>query len=91
MAELADALDLGSSGVTRTGSIPASRTIIIVLGGDMGKRIIYLDTNVLLTLYNYPDKVTESIIKVFSKHTVKHVVNKKRNIIMLEHIQKYIR
>ena len=26
MAELADALDLGSSGVTRTGSIPASRT-----------------------------------------------------------------
>ena len=27
MAELADALDLGSSGVTRTGSIPASRTI----------------------------------------------------------------
>ena len=28
MAELADALDLGSSGVTRTGSIPASRTII---------------------------------------------------------------
>ena len=29
MAELADALDLGSSGVTRTGSIPASRTKII--------------------------------------------------------------
>ena len=28
MAELADALDLGSSGVTRTGSIPASRTKI---------------------------------------------------------------
>ena len=27
MAELADALDLGSSGATRTGSIPASRTI----------------------------------------------------------------
>ncbi len=27
MAELADALDLGSSGVTRTGSIPASCTI----------------------------------------------------------------
>ena len=26
MAELADALDLGSSGATRTGSIPASRT-----------------------------------------------------------------
>ena len=26
MAELADALDLGSSGVTHTGSIPASRT-----------------------------------------------------------------
>ncbi len=26
MAELADALDLGSSGVTRTGSIPASCT-----------------------------------------------------------------
>ena len=26
MAEQADALDLGSSGVTRTGSIPASRT-----------------------------------------------------------------
>ena len=29
MAELADALDLGSSGVTRTGSIPASCTIFI--------------------------------------------------------------
>ena len=29
MAELADALDLGSSGVTRTGSIPASRTNMI--------------------------------------------------------------
>ena len=28
MAELADALDLGSSGVTRTGSIPASRTTL---------------------------------------------------------------
>ena len=28
MAELADALDLGSSGATRTGSIPASRTNI---------------------------------------------------------------
>ena len=27
MAELADALDLGSSGATRTGSIPASRTM----------------------------------------------------------------
>ena len=27
MAELADALDLGSSGETRTGSIPARRTI----------------------------------------------------------------
>ena len=26
MAELADALDLGSSGATRTGSIPARRT-----------------------------------------------------------------
>ena len=26
MAELADALDLGSSGATRTGSIPATRT-----------------------------------------------------------------
>ncbi len=26
MAELADALDLGSSGETRTGSIPARRT-----------------------------------------------------------------
>ena len=31
MAELADALDLGSSGVTRTGSIPASRTKIMKL------------------------------------------------------------
>ena len=30
MAELADALDLGSSGVTRTGSIPASRTMILI-------------------------------------------------------------
>ncbi len=29
MAELADALDLGSSGATRTGSIPASRTNLI--------------------------------------------------------------
>ena len=29
MAELADALDLGSSGVTRTGSIPASRTKMV--------------------------------------------------------------
>ena len=31
MAELADALDLGSSGATRTGSIPARRTKIAVL------------------------------------------------------------
>ena len=29
MAELADALDLGSSEATRTGSIPASRTKLI--------------------------------------------------------------
>ncbi len=29
MAELADALDLGSSGETRTGSIPARRTKIM--------------------------------------------------------------
>ena len=29
MAELADALDLGSSGVTRAGSIPVSRTKVI--------------------------------------------------------------
>ena len=29
MAELADALDLGSSGATRTGSIPATRTKIM--------------------------------------------------------------
>ena len=29
MAELADALDLGSSEATRTGSIPASRTNIM--------------------------------------------------------------
>ena len=31
MAELADALDLGSSGATRTGSIPARCTIYFVL------------------------------------------------------------
>ena len=31
MAELADALDLGSSGETRTGSIPARRTKIDII------------------------------------------------------------
>ena len=31
MAELADALDLGSSEATRTGSIPATRTIKNIL------------------------------------------------------------
>ncbi len=31
MAELADALDLGSSGETRTGSIPARRTIKFII------------------------------------------------------------
>ena len=31
MAELADALDLGSSGATRTGSIPASCTSSIII------------------------------------------------------------
>ena len=36
MAELADALDLGSSGATRTGSIPASRTKIGIIPGKQG-------------------------------------------------------
>jgi hypothetical protein len=31
VAELADALDLGSSGATRAGSIPVSRTILLVI------------------------------------------------------------
>ena len=34
MAELADALDLGSSGATRTGSIPASRTNLTTENGS---------------------------------------------------------
>ena len=33
MAELADALDLGSNGHTRTGSIPATRTRKILVFG----------------------------------------------------------
>ena len=36
MAELADALDLGSSGATRTGSIPASRTKMLKLPPKVG-------------------------------------------------------
>ncbi len=33
MAELADALDLGSSGNTRAGSTPVIRTIFLYIGG----------------------------------------------------------
>ena len=36
MAELADALDLGSSEATRTGSIPASRTKIMKFPPKIG-------------------------------------------------------
>lgn len=39
MAELADALDLGSSGATRTGSIPASRTKIVKIPPFVGPKI----------------------------------------------------
>ena len=39
MAELADALDLGSSGATRTGSIPASRTKSMKIPSFVGTKI----------------------------------------------------
>jgi hypothetical protein len=44
VAELADALDLGSSGVTRAGSIPAFRTICAVRPGNIPSACIPLKT-----------------------------------------------
>ena len=56
MAELADALDLGSSGATRTGSIPASRTNNNYLRLDMYQvffvMVLYININNRIYTYN---------------------------------------
>ncbi len=54
MAELADALDLGSSGVTRTGSIPARRTNIVKIPPKIGPNW-YNEMEVFLYLMNFVD------------------------------------
>ena len=45
MAELADALDLGSSGATRTGSIPARCTNLFLKIHASESFLIYYDHN----------------------------------------------
>lgn len=51
MAELADALDLGSSGATRTGSIPASCTKIVILILIHSIYIRYMETAPKMVLF----------------------------------------
>ena len=61
MAELADALDLGSSGVTRTGSIPASRTktdeiryfFPRILGANNEKKWRFFDNKFSILSFRY--------------------------------------
>ena len=74
MAELADALDLGSSGATRTGSIPASCTRLIIIM-PIGHFIFFITlvlVIIALSVYYFHMKVNEmnTIKQTFSKQAV---------------------
>ncbi len=43
-------------------------------GGIMVKRLIYFDTNVLLGLYQYPNSVTEAILRVLTNYYANEVI-----------------
>ena len=55
MAELADALDLGSSGETRTGSIPARRTKLVEI---VPQKLDQIGTMLVKNQYNIIAKKT---------------------------------